>query len=40
MELVESYKHIIQSKQTTALTSLFLTMVDSIDKKLNVSYEV
>ena len=40
MELVKSYKNCIQSKQTTAFTSLFLAMFDWINKTMNESDEV
>ena len=34
MEWVESYKNCIQSKQKNSLTSLFLKMVDWIEKTM------
>ena len=37
MELVASYKHCIQSKETNALTSLLLTIVYWINKRMNVN---
>ena len=36
MELVESYKNYIQLKQTTALTFLFQTMVNLINKTMKL----
>ena len=40
MEWVESYGNYIQLKQTTAITSLLLTMVDWINKTMNASDEL
>ena len=40
MEWVEFFENCIKSKQTTAITSLLSTMVDLIDKLMNVRDEV